>query len=131
MGINKFSAEYELRASTRIVYPYISTAGGLSQWFADDVTISPDKKFVFLWDDEKFIAEMVSNRNNKSVKFEFPEYSESPEDTASVELVLETNELTQSVYLKIIDDSDFFETEEEFLEVWDSSVDSLKQVIGA
>ncbi len=48
----KFHAEYELRASPKMLYPYISTAAGLQQWFADKVTISPDHVFDFLWDKE-------------------------------------------------------------------------------
>lgn len=131
MSDSRYTTEYELRASTRIIYPYLYTAGGLSQWFADDVIIRPDKKLVFLWDDEEFVAEMVSYRNNKSVKFEFVDHSESEDEKSTVELVLETNELTQSVYLKIVDESGFFDSEEEFLEIWDGAVDSLKQVLSA
>lgn len=130
MANTKYNAEFELRASTRIIYPYISTAGGLAQWFADDVIIRPDKKFVFLWDDEDYVSELVSTRNNKSAKFEFTEYSDD-EVTSSIELTLETNELTQTVYLHIIDETGFFDSEEEFMEIWEGAVDSLKQVLGA
>ena len=38
-----FTADYEIHASIKMLYPYIQTASGLSEWFADDVTINNNK----------------------------------------------------------------------------------------
>ena len=38
----KYVAEYEFRASPKMLFQYISTASGLSQWFAQKVNIKPD-----------------------------------------------------------------------------------------
>lgn len=38
-----FTADFELHASVKMLYPYIQTASGLSEWFADDVRISPER----------------------------------------------------------------------------------------
>ena len=35
-----FTADYEVHASIKMLYPYIQTASGLSEWFAEDVTIN-------------------------------------------------------------------------------------------
>ncbi|HQV00603.1 MAG TPA: START-like domain-containing protein, partial [Bacteroidia bacterium] len=35
----KFQMEFEMRSSPKILYNYISTASGLSEWFADDVRV--------------------------------------------------------------------------------------------
>ena len=35
---NLFTEDYEVHASIKMLYPYIQTASGLAEWFADDVT---------------------------------------------------------------------------------------------
>ena len=76
----KFVAEYELRASPKMLFPYISTASGLSQWFASKVNTMPEQRFDFQWDNESHIARQVSMRQNKGVRFEFLEPSEPGAD---------------------------------------------------
>ena len=73
MAKTKFTYEYEFNASKKMLYPYFSTASGLSQWFADDVNIDEDHNFSFIWEGEDHKAKMVSHRTNSFVKFEFIE----------------------------------------------------------
>ena len=47
-----FTADFEIHASVKMLYPYIQSASGLAEWFADDVSISPEKVFTFVWDNE-------------------------------------------------------------------------------
>ena len=48
-----FAVDYEIHASVKMLYPYIQTASGLSEWYAEDVRINnEDKTFTFFWDDE-------------------------------------------------------------------------------
>ncbi len=42
-----FEFEYEVKASPKVLYPYISTASGLQQWFAEKVTIKNGDNFNF------------------------------------------------------------------------------------
>jgi uncharacterized protein YndB with AHSA1/START domain len=130
MGKFKFVTEFEVKASQKMLFPYISSASGLSQWFADDVNINEDKVFIFLWDGEEHRAKKVSQKLNLSVKFEFlPEEEEDEEDPNYIELKLNVNELTQSVYLQITDYSDFDDQEEQ-QELWENQVYLLKEMIG-
>ena len=63
-----FTADYEIHASTKMLYPYIQTAGGLSEWFADNVTINnSDKSFTFIWDHEEHRAKLAAFRTNHFV----------------------------------------------------------------
>ena len=55
-----FTAEFELHASAKMLYPYMQTASGLSEWLADDVRISPEKVFTFVWDSEEHKAMITS-----------------------------------------------------------------------
>ena len=61
----KFVTEFEIRASQKMLYPYIYTASGLTQWFADDVVIDEDKNFIIYWDGESHNAQMVAHRTNE------------------------------------------------------------------
>ena len=130
MGKVKFVADFEVRASQKMLFPYLNSASGLSQWFADDVNINEDKIYSFFWDGDEFKAKKVSQKANVSVKFEFlPETEEDEDDPNYIELKLNVNELTQSVFLQITDYSDFDDQEEQ-LDLYENTVYSLKELIG-
>jgi uncharacterized protein YndB with AHSA1/START domain len=130
MSKHLFTADFEINASKRMLYPYLSSASGLAQWMADDVTINEDKVYNFIWDEEDHMARMVSHRTNNYVRYEFlPEDEEDEDDPAYFELRLELNELTQSVFLKIIDYSDTADNDELF-DLWEGLVDNLKETVG-
>ena len=125
-----FTSDFELHASAKMLYPYIQTAGGLSEWFADDVRISPEKVFTFVWDNEEHKATMISHRTNHYVRFEYlPEVEEDKKDASYFELSLEVNELTQMTFLKVYDYSDFSDMEE-LQDLWHGLVENLKKVVG-
>ena len=128
MGGTKTTLEYEINASKRMLYPYISTASGLAQWFADDASIDEDKNFHFVWDGEDHVAKMAAHRTNSIVKFEFLN-DLIEEEHAYTEIRLEQNELTQTVFLRVIDYSDI-EDEEEVNELWDNIIHDLKEIVG-
>ena len=129
---NKFVADFQINTSRKIIFPYLSTASGLSQWFADDVTINEDKVYNFNYDGEDHYAKAVIMRSNHNVKFEFfdPHNSDGEEtDHSYIEFKLDENELTQTFFLKVIDYSDTYD-EEEQESIWDSLITSLKEIIG-
>ena len=72
MGRILFDGEFEVNASRKMLYPYISTASGLSQWFADDVNVNnQDKTLTFIWDGEENTVKIASQKPNSFIKFEF------------------------------------------------------------
>ncbi len=109
-----------------MLYPYLSSASGLSQWFADDVTINEDKIYNFVYEGEDHPARMTHHRTNNYVKFEF---TEDEDDPGYVEFRLEENELTQSVFIKVIEYSDFDDQEEQ-ADVWENLLLGLKEIVG-
>lgn len=125
-----FTGDFEINASKQMLYPYLNSASGLSQWFADDVTIDEDKVYNFIWDEEDHKAKMVSHRTHHYVKFEFlPENGEDDDDPAYFEIRLELNELTQSVFIKITDYSEM-EDVDELYDLWQGLIDNLKETVG-
>ncbi|MBB6236816.1 hypothetical protein H9N25_00820 [Pedobacter riviphilus] len=121
----KFTLEYEVRSSPRILYSFISEPNGLSQWFADDVNFR-DQVYTFTWDDEQQKAKLVSVKENKLVKFKW--LDDEPQCYFEMEIV--QDELTNDVALSITD----FTTDELLAEkklIWDNQIDYLISVLGA
>lgn len=121
----KYSLEYEIHSSPKILFNFISTPNGLAQWFADDVTVRDDL-YTFRWNSELQKARLLGMRDNKSVKFKW----EDDEPYCYFELEILQDELTGDVALAVTD----FTTEDEKSEkklIWDNQVDNLLSLIGA
>lgn len=120
-----FTADYEVHASIKMLYPYIQTASGLAEWFADDVRINNQSKvYTFFWDNEEHQAKQVAHRTNHFARFEFLSENGEDRDPSYFELRLEFNELTQSVFLKVTDYSEFDDVKE-MEDLWNSLIDNL------
>jgi hypothetical protein len=126
-----FTSDYEIHASVKMLYPYIQTAGGLAEWYADDVRINNiNKTFKFFWDHEEHVAKQVAYRTNHFARYEFlPEVPNDEKDPTYLEFRLEFNELTQSVYLKVFDYSDF-DDHNELQDLWDGLIENLRKTVG-
>tara|TARA_B100000678_G_scaffold221081_1_gene188438 strand:+ start:103 stop:480 length:378 start_codon:yes stop_codon:yes gene_type:complete len=123
--------EYSINASRKMLFPYLSTASGLSLWFADDVNINNiNKTLIFIVDGEEKIARIDSVKKNRYVKFSFLEDGEVRKDHDYLEFRLEINELTQSVFIRIIEYTETDDLEESF-QIWDNLLSQLKEIIGA
>ena len=127
---NQFIADYQLNASKKIVYTYLSTASGLQEWFADEVRINEDKDFIFNFDQEDHYAKLTVLKANLHVRLDFFDPKRMHDQVDSfIEFKLDETELTQSLFLKVIDQSNFYNLEE--LEViWDGIISKLKEIIG-
>lgn len=131
MEKQKFTAEYELRASPKMLFSYLTTPAGLAQWFADNVSIDDDKVFNFVWDNSPHYARISTQRLNKYVKFEFLHENKQGDvqDPNYIEFKLDLNEMTQSSFVKVTDYSDL-EDEQELEELWENLITSLREAVG-
>jgi uncharacterized protein YndB with AHSA1/START domain len=131
MSKEKFVIEHEINASKKMLYPYLNTASGLSQWFADDVTVNEDHVYTFKWEKEEYQAKITAHRTNSYVKFEFLDSNGSNDenDPWSIEFRLEENELTQSVFIKVIEFSEIDDADEQ-KELWENLFYNLKETVG-
>ncbi len=120
----KVQLEYVINCSPRVLYNRLSTASGLSEWFADDVRIK-GKLFTFIWNDSEQTAEMTLRKENVMVRFNWID-----EEDTFFEFKITRDELTGDVSLLIIDFADEDEVEETE-ELWNSQVSDLKHVLGS
>ena len=131
MTKQKFIGEYQINASRKMLFPYLSTATGLCQWFADDVNINNiDKTLIFILDGDERIAVIDSIKNNRYVKFRFLNEDEKPKENDTLEFRLEINELTQSVFVRVEEYTDTDDLEESY-QIWENLLSQLKEIIGA
>lgn len=139
MEDHHFTAEFEFKASQKMLYPYLNTPGGLAQWFADDVIVNDDKVLIFFWDEEQHKARIASQRLNRSIKFEFLDGEEADESSNNnnngqsgspyIEIDLDSNELTGTVFMRITDTATSDDSDE-LHEIWQQLTDSLKEIVG-
>jgi uncharacterized protein YndB with AHSA1/START domain len=121
----KFNIEYEIKSSPRILYGFLSEPNGLTQWFADDVSVK-DQVYTFTWDDEPQKAKLIAIKENKFVKFRWMD--DDPQYYFEMEII--QDELTNDVALSITD----FATEDTIDErklIWNNQFDYLVSVLGA
>jgi uncharacterized protein YndB with AHSA1/START domain len=126
----KFNAEFELRASPKVLFPYLSTASGLQQWFCEKAVNIDSHTLDLIWDQDHHVAKIVSQRLNKSVKFDFISANPEEKDHNYLELRLETSDLTQSTYLKVTDYSENSDVDE-LDDLWTEFVSCLKVIVGS
>lgn len=120
----KFELEYALNTSTKVIFPRLSTPGGLSEWFADNVTIK-GKIYTFFWDGTDQRAEQSYIRENIAVRYDWIDEKEK----TFFEFRLKTDELTGELALIVTDFAEENE-KEDTIELWDSQISKLKQTIG-
>ena len=124
MAKHKFVGEFSFKTSPKTIYNYISTPGGLQQWFATQVSIDADHNYVIEWDGGKHSA-VATKKTNKSVRYDF----KGEDEGNSLELKLVTGELDGSTYLEVTDISDN-DDDEELQDLWEGLVDDLKGIVG-
>ena len=71
-----FSVEYDFQASPQLLFQYLSTPSGLSEWFADNVN-SRGENFVFIWDDTEEKAKNRSKMDQTSCQNGFKNMQKS------------------------------------------------------
>lgn len=129
MSKTKYVGEFELKASVRMLYPYVSTASGLAEWFADDVNHDPKRNFVFHWNGERALAKQVSIKGD-NIRYEFLGADGKPvKDPNFIEFHLVDNEMTSTTFLQIVDYSEM-DSKEDMDELYSNLVHALKEIVG-
>ena len=124
----KFEMEFVIQASPALLYTYISTPSGLSEWFADNVN-SRGELFTFIWDGSEEQAKLLSKKGGERIKFRWLSDDEDG-STCYFEIRIQVDEITKDVSLMITDFAEDDEVEEGKM-LWTNQISSLKQVLGS
>ena len=122
----QFEMEFPIQVSQKLLYQYISTPSGLSEWFADNVN-SRGEKFAFIWDDSEESANLVSKKMPEKIRFQ---WMDDKDTDYYFELRIQFDEITKDVSLIVTDFAEDGEVEESKM-LWTNQVSDLKKVLGS
>jgi hypothetical protein len=114
-----------MNCSPAVLYPRLSTAGGLVEWFAENVNID-SKYFIFYWDGTSQKAEVLQKKDNYYIRFH---WVDDPQENTYFEFRMVTDELTGDIALVITDFSEEDE-KDDAIDLWNSQVAGLKHCVG-
>lgn len=118
----QLSLEYEMRSIAKNIYYYISSADGLSQWYAEKVTAKGDH-YRFVWHNDEYTAKKIYAKENKSVKFLWTE-----DEPYYFELEILHLELSNTISLAV---TDFIsdENRSDRIAIWNNQIQSLQNLL--
>ena len=122
----KFEMEFVIRASEDMVFEFVSTESGLSEWFCDDVNIR-DGIFTFNWDGQIQQAKLVKELPPISIRYQWLDKN----DGSYFEFKTQKDELTNDISLIITDFAIDKADEISAKLLWHSQVDKLLHVLGS
>ena len=127
MAKAKVQYEFPMHCQSEILYEYMASAEGLSEWFADDVVEKGDD-FYFSWGngpDEK--ATLIRYKPESFVRFRW----EEDEGTKNFfEMTIVIDDITDDLALNITDFCDPGEEDENRL-YWENLIENLQIKLGA
>ncbi len=123
--MTKVELEFIFNSSERILFNRLSTASGLSEWFADDVTVR-DNVFTFIWEGVEEKAELINKKDLQYVRFKWLD----SEENTYFEFKIQSDALTKDIAL-IITDFAIDDEKEEVIDLWESQINELKHILGA
>jgi len=123
----KYELEYTLNCSPKVLFSRLSTPEGLSEWFAEDVTVEGEM-FTFLWSKTPSKAQLTAIKENKHVRFEW-EDNVGDKDTNYFEFKILVHDITGDLALIITDFAELDE-KEDAIYLWDTQINDLKRILG-
>jgi hypothetical protein len=122
----KYQLEFDMRCSTTLLFEYIGTSSGMSEWLADDV-IERGDEFTFVWGDQEEIANLIRYKEESFVRFRW----EEDEGTKYFwELAINVDDVTNDVALVVTDFAEEDDLEHSRL-YCSNLIDDLKKIIGS
>ncbi|MEJ6734865.1 MAG: START-like domain-containing protein [Flavobacteriales bacterium] len=123
----KYSLEYPIQSSIKILYARLSTLSGLSEWFANDVNSNREGIYTFTWEGSQQQATLINKKKDSFIRFQWLDSSEDE----YFEFLIQIDELTSDVSLIITDFADDESDREDAEQLWDVQIDKLKSTIGS
>ncbi|MDN6281129.1 MAG: START-like domain-containing protein [Psychroflexus sp.] len=124
----KYELEFPIQVSPNLLYQYISTPSGLSEWFADNVN-SRGEVYTFIWEGSEEQAKLLTKKSDERIKLRWLE-DDQDDESYFFEMRIQVDEITKDVSLMITDYAEEDEVDEGKM-LWENMVSDLKQVLGS
>lgn len=122
----KFELEFVVHSSPEMLFEFLSTPSGLSEWFCDDLNIR-NGIYTFIWDDQMQQARLLKTVDLQLVRFQWVEKI----DGSFFEFRIQRDELTNDISLIITDFADTVSERESSKLLWQSQIEKLLHLIGS
>jgi uncharacterized protein YndB with AHSA1/START domain len=120
-----FKIDFLFRASTIIVYRFLTTPDCLIRWFCDKSDIV-DGQYVYSWDGEDEIATIIEDVEGEFLKLQ---WEEAESDDEFLEFKISRSPVTGETLLEITDWCDDDEIEDQ-QQLWSTQMNSMKKEMG-
>ncbi len=122
----KYEMEFPIHVSPSLLYQYISTPSGMSEWYADNVN-SRGEFFTFIWEGSEERAKLLGKKNGERIKFR---WEDDADTDYYFELRIQVDEITKDVSLMVTDFADEDEIDEGKM-LWENMISNLKHILGS
>lgn len=121
-----FNIEYQLKTSSLpVLWNSVGTPLGLSEWFADGVTVD-NNEYTFVWEKHEQVAELLQVKPLSFIRFR---WTEDEGTDAYFEIKIQTVELTGELVLVVTDFAEPDEIEDMKL-LWTHQIEELRRKTG-
>jgi uncharacterized protein YndB with AHSA1/START domain len=119
--------EFPVRCSAAMLYSFLSTPSGLSEWFCDDVNSRGDT-YRFFWGETEEVATVVRKKTNYFIQYKWAQ--DESANRFSFEFRIDVDDLTGDGLLTV---TDYVEQDEEseMRSLWQSQITTLLRTIGS
>ena len=128
MSKEKIHIEFPMGNATQAsLWRMIGQAGGLSEWFADEVSVdTTETVFTFVWSKTSDQAIVLHRKPPSSIRFQ---WKHDNGEEVYFEFLIHKQTLSEKMALDIID---FAEPDEkdDVIALWDSQVEKMKKRLG-
>lgn len=123
--MERIELEFIVPSSPGVLFSRLSTASGLAEWFADDVTVDKQGHYHFTWEGSSETADLVKSKALEFVRYHWHHL----DDNTYLEFRLKTDPLTGDMALIVIDFVEEDEADEARM-LWESQIEDLKRILG-
>ncbi|MHB8402856.1 MAG: START-like domain-containing protein, partial [Bacteroidia bacterium] len=124
--LGKFELEYPIHTSTPILFEFLTTPPGLSEWFCDDVNIR-DGIYSFNWEGVNQKARLIKLVEDSMVRYQWLD----KKDNTYFEFRIERDDLTNDISLIVVDFADTPEDRNSSTLLWNSQIEKLLHRLGS
>lgn len=120
----KVTFDFPIKSSPGILFQFLTTTEGLTQWFADHVD-SLENDFSFFWDGYEEKARMILSEEDQMVRYRM----EDSEENEFLEFKIEKSEISNSTILFVTEFVEDDEVADQAL-FWDTQINRLRSSLG-
>lgn len=120
-----FKIDFLFRASTTIVYRFLTTPDCLIRWFCDQADVT-DGEYTYTWDGEDEVATLIDDIEDEYIKLQW-EHAES--DREFLEFRISRSPVTGETLLEITDWCDADEVDDQ-KQLWVNQMASMQKEMG-